>query len=60
MEKVDNSLKLLFLQKKRIKLLEQEQSMGTNCHTKDWLSIRNNIRKLDREILELKNARRCG
>ena len=60
MKNVDNSLKLLFLQKKRVKLLEKEQSMPNNCKTKDWLTIQNEIRKINRDIMELQNARRCG
>lgn len=50
--------KLAMLERKRVKLLEKEQAMDNNCDLQEWFKVRNEIRKVTSEILELKNAQR--
>ena len=51
-------LKVAFLEYRRRKLLELKDSMDDNCSLEEWFKVSNNIRKLNRQIQEIKNARR--
>lgn len=51
-------LKVAFLEYRRRKLLELHSFMDDNCSLEEWFRISNDIRKLNREIQEVKNARR--
>lgn len=49
---------LTFLISKRMKLLKKQQSMGENPSLKEWFKVSNEIRKVTKEIMEIKNARK--
>ena len=61
---MDNTLefkpkvKLAFLEHKRVKLLEKQQSMDDNCLLSDWFQVSNDIREINRQIQEIKYVRR--
>jgi len=44
------------LETKRVELLNQRDKMPINCPMKDWFGICNDIRALERKIMEHKDA----
>ena len=60
MNVINLNVNLVFLERKLLKLQEKEQKMDNNCELKEWFRIRNDIRSIKRQIVELKYARRHG
>jgi len=51
-------LELVLLEYRRNKLLKLKNSMNDNCSLKEWFEVSNNIRKIDRQIQEIRYVRR--
>jgi len=53
-------MKLIILERRRLKLLEKQQKMDDNCSLKEWFEVSNEIRQINKEIMEIKYVRRHG